>query len=112
MGPLHDKKRLDVLHREDGLGHDDINERSQLFPGILLFDGVADDAFLHIVAHHGGGELHPGEGPETTIDILDGLIQIQPDLRQLGIAGQGKACGAAGHPAVDFLIHGVSIAHF
>ena len=74
--------------------------------------GVTDDAFLHIVAHHGGGELHPGEIPEIAVDELDGLVQIQPNLGQVTVPGQGKACGTGRDAAVQFLFHAVSIAHF
>ena len=109
---LHLEQRVDVFHREHGLGNRNIHERSKLLPGILLFDGVADDAFLHIVAHHGGGELHPGEIPEIAVDELDGLVQIQPHLGQVTVLGQGKACGTGRNAAVQFLFHAVSIAHF
>ena len=110
--PLHFEQGVDVFQREDIFRQYDIDERSQLFAGILLFDGVGDDSFLDVVAHHGGGELHPGEIPEIAVDELDGLVQIQPHLGQVTVPGQGKACGTGRNAAVQFLFHAVSIAHF
>ena len=112
MRALHLEQRVDVFHREHGLGNHNIHERSKLLPGILLFDGVTDDAFLHIVAHHGGGELHPGEAPEAAVDELHGLVEIQPHGGKLPVARQGKPGGAGRDTAFHFLIHGGSISHF
>ena len=106
MRALHLEQRVDVFHREHGLGNRNIHERSKLLPGILLFDGVTDDAFLHIVAHHGGGELHPGEIPEIAVDELDGLVQIQPYGREVAVPGQGKPGGTGRNAAFGFRFHG------
>ena len=112
VSPLHLKEGVDVFQREDIFRQYDIDERSQLFAGILLFDGVGDDSFLDVVAHHGGGELHPGEAPEAAVDELHGLVEIQPHGGQLPVARQGKPGGAGRDTAFHFLIHGGSIAHF
>ena len=100
MRPLHFEQTVDVFHGQDVFGNHDVDQAGQLIPGILLFDGVADDPFLNVVAHHGSGELHPLKCAETPVDKLYTLIQIKPYGGEFCIPGQGKPCGAGRNAAV------------
>ena len=112
VGALHPEQHLDVFQREDVLGQHDVEESGQLLAGILLFDGVGDDSFLDIIAHHRGGKLHPGEAPEAAVDQLYGLVEIEAHGGQLPVAREAEAGGAGRDTSFHFLIHAGSIAHF
>ena len=100
MLPLHFEQGVDVFHREDGFGDDDVDQAGQLLAGVFFLDGVADDPFLDIVAHHGGGELHSLKRTKIPVDELNGLVEIQPNGRQLLVPGQGKIHGTGRNAAV------------
>ena len=62
----------------------------------FFLTGLGDDSFLDVVAHHGGGELHPGEAPEAAVDELHGLVEIQPHGGKLpGSAGRENPAAQA-----------------
>ena len=45
------------------------------------------------------------KGAEAGVDILHGLVQIQPYGREVAVPGQGKPCGAGRNAALGFIIH-------
>ena len=103
--PLHFEQDVDVFHREHRLGDRDVEQGSQLLPAVLFAHRVRQDALFDVVAHHGGGELHAAEGAEVAVDVLHGLVQIQPHLREIGVPGQGKPGGAGRNAAFGFSVH-------
>ena len=109
---LHFEEGVDVFHREHRFGDDDVDQAGQLLTGVFFLDGVADDPFLDVVAHHGSCELHPRKCTKIPVDVLDGLVEIQPDGRQFCVPRQGKIHGAGRNAAVGFIVHADSIAYF
>lgn len=109
---LHFEEGVDVFHREHRFRDDDVDQAGQLLTGVFFLDGVADDPFLDVVAHHGSRELHPWKCTKIPIDVLDGLVEIQPNGRQFCVPRQGKIHGAGRYAAVGFIVHADSIAYF
>ena len=106
---LDGEQHLDILHRQDVLDHQDVDQVADLVPGIFFADRVGDKTLFDIVADHGAGQLDPAEGAEMTVHILDGLVEVQPHPGQLCVPGQGKARGRGRYTAFRFFIHGLSI---
>ena len=109
---LHFEEGVDVFHREHRFGDDDVDQAGQLLTGVFFLDGVADDPFLDVVAHHGSCELHPRKCTKIPVDVLDGLVEIQPNGRQFCVPRQGKIHGTGRYAAVGFIVHADSIAYF
>lgn len=107
MLSLHFEKGVDVFHRENRFGNNDVQQRCDLLPGILLFDGMAQNALFDIIAHHGGGQFYAAEGAKIAVDILDRLVQIQPNGGKLLIARQRKACGTGRNTKFGFRFHSI-----
>ena len=83
-----------------------IQQRSDLLAGIFFAHRVAEDALFDVVADHGRGQFHAPEGGKAAVHILDGLVQIQPYLRDISVPGQGKPGGAGRNAAFGFRFHG------
>ena len=94
---LHAEKARDVLHGQHVLGNGNEEQVRNLIRVVLLVHGAGDIAFLHIIAHHGGGNLHAAQGSQVTVDVFDGLIQIQPHIGDFPPAGHAEDRNVNGH---------------
>ena len=107
--PMNGEKELDVLHGQNVFDHHNVHQVADLVPGVFFAHRVGDKPFFDIVADHRPRQLHPRKGAEMAVDVLNGLVEIQPHARQVVIPGQGKARGRSRDAAFRFSIHGLSI---
>ena len=49
--------------------------------------------------------VYPAKGAEAGVDILHGLVQIQPYGREVAVPGQGKPGSAGRNAALGFIVH-------
>ena len=79
--------------------------REAIWSRVYFFLTGGSGCLFDVVAHHGRGELYPAKGAEAGVDILHGLVQIQPYGREVAVPGQGKPGGAGRNAALGFIVH-------
>jgi len=87
----------DVLHGQHLLGDDDEEQVRDLVGVIELFHRTGDQALLDVVADHGGGDLHTAQRGEKMVEIFGSLLQIQPHVRDILIAGHMESLDGSFH---------------
>ena len=106
VGALLDgEHQPDILHRQHGLDHRDVDQVRDLLAAILLAHRAGKDALLHVVAHHGARQLPLPQRLKAVADIPGHLLQIQPHVRNIPVARQADDRKLRVHPLADCLIH-------
>ena len=93
------------VQTEHVLGHGNEDQIGDLVPAVLLPDRIAHKALFDIIADHGGGNGIRLQRRQIFIDILHGLLQVQPHRGNLLIPGQPEIPDTVRDGLLDMLFH-------